>query len=61
MFREANKALYHHSIFHCFSFSFEQCVSIRKVDPKDVSTKEQRLSLVALYGPNEDLPVFLKV
>jgi hypothetical protein len=27
-------------------------------DPKDVSTQEQRLSLVALYGPNEDLPVF---
>ena len=31
LFREAKKALYPHSVFHCFSFSFEQCVSIRKV------------------------------
>jgi hypothetical protein len=31
VFREAKTALYPHSGFHCFSFSFEQCVSIRKV------------------------------
>ena len=41
--------------------SFQYTLYIETRDPKYVSTQEQRFSLVALYEPNEDLPVFLKV
>ena len=34
--------------------SFQYTLHIETRDPKDVSTQKQRLSLVALYGPNED-------
>ena len=44
-----------------FKNSFQYTLHSETRDPKgnfiilDVSTQEQRLSLVALYGPNEDL------
>jgi hypothetical protein len=49
-----------------FKNSFQYTFHSETRDPKgnfiklDVSTQEQRLSLVALYGPNEDSPDFLK-
>ena len=51
-----------------FKTSFQYTLHSETRDPKgnfiilDISTQEQRLSLVALYGPNEDSPdFFLKI
>jgi hypothetical protein len=47
-----------------FKNSFQYTLHSETRDPKgnfiilDVSTQEQHLSLVALYGPNEDSPDF---
>jgi hypothetical protein len=49
-----------------FKNSFQYTLHSETRDPKgnfiilDVSTQEQRLSLVALYGPNEDSPDFFE-
>ena len=49
-----------------FTNKFQYTVHSETKDPKgivfivDVSTQEQRISLVTLYGPNEDSPNFFQ-